>query len=54
MIQESLLVKCPDELPALTDGTGGDVAVTMNEWAAQYHRCAKPHNGLVDAVRGQP
>ncbi|WP_436799134.1 Rz1-like lysis system protein LysC [Halomonas alkalicola] len=49
-IQQSLLSRCPAELPPLTDGTGGDVALTMASWAGQYHRCATRHNGLVDAL----
>ncbi|WP_422676033.1 Rz1-like lysis system protein LysC [Billgrantia aerodenitrificans] len=49
-IQQSLLQRCPVELPELTDGTGGDVALTMSAWASQYHRCATRHNGLVDAI----
>ncbi len=44
------MVKCPESLPLLTDGTGQDVTITMREWASQYHRCAIPHNGLVDAL----
>ena len=52
-IQQSLLQRCPAELPALTDGTGGDVALTMNVWASQYHRCAIRHNGLVDAIESR-
>jgi|GEM_PF-1259717 len=45
------MVKCPKTLPELTDGTGEDVTLTMREWAKQYHRCAIPHNGLVEAIR---
>ena len=44
------LVRCPDSLPLLTDGTAGDVALTMAEWAAIFHDCRINHNGLVDAL----
>lgn len=44
------MVKCPKDLPVLTDGKGETITITMNEWAKQYHRCAIPHNGLVDAI----
>ena len=50
LIQQSLMQRCPEQLPPLTDGTGGDVALTMSSWASQYHRCATRHNGLVDAI----
>ncbi|WP_425353271.1 Rz1-like lysis system protein LysC [Salinicola aestuarinus] len=49
-IQQNLLTRCPETLPALTDGTGRDVVLTMREWAGQYQRCAIRHNGLVDAL----
>ena len=44
------LIRCPDSLPLLTDGTAGDVALTMAEWAAIYHDCRINHNGLIDAL----
>jgi hypothetical protein len=47
MPQASLLVRCPSELPPLTDGTAGDVLQTMAEWAAIYHDCRILHDGLV-------
>lgn len=50
-LQENLLAKCPVTLSQLTDGTGADVSLTMEEWAATYHDCATRHNGLVEAVR---
>ncbi|GHB32869.1 hypothetical protein GCM10009038_34750 [Salinicola rhizosphaerae] len=49
-IQQNLKRKCPTTLPALTDGTGGDVVLTMQAWASLYHGCATRHNGLVDAL----
>lgn len=49
-IQQTLLVKCQEALPELTDGTAGSVLVVMKEWAAIYHVCAARHSGLVDAV----
>ncbi|WP_420852765.1 Rz1-like lysis system protein LysC [Salinicola acroporae] len=48
--QQNLLRKCPATLPPLTDGTGGDVVLTMQSWASLYHGCATRHNGLVDAL----
>ncbi len=47
MPQASLLVRCPPELPPLTDGSAGDVLQTMTEWAAIYHACRIRHDGLV-------
>lgn len=56
--QQNLLTKCPQHLPQLTDGKGGTVGATMNEWAKIYHRCKIRHNGLVQAldlqIRSQP
>ena len=49
----ALMVKCGPTLPALTDGTAGDVALTMADWAAKYHDCRVIHDGLVDAL-GRP
>lgn len=48
------MVKCPQSLTLLTDGTGKDVVITMHDWTVTYHDCATRHNGLVDAVRGKP
>jgi len=50
VIQQGLLVKCPDQLSQLSDGTAGEVAVTMKEWASTYHDCKTRHNGLVDVL----
>lgn len=50
LIQQTLLTRCPETLPPLTDGTGGEITLTMNDWAWQYHDCATRHNGLVDAL----
>lgn len=50
MIQQNLLVKCPEQLSQLRDGTARQVALTLSEWATTYHECAVRHNGLVDAV----
>lgn len=44
-------MKCKETLPELNDGTGGEVLVTMTQWAAIYHDCKTRHNGLVDAVK---
>ncbi|OLO03435.1 hypothetical protein BTW07_14775 [Salinicola socius] len=49
-IQQTLLTRCPQTLPPLTDGTGRDVVLTMRDWASQYQRCAIRHNGLLDAL----
>lgn len=49
--QESLLVKCPKELPTLTDGNADTAALVLRETQSIYHNCAPRHNGLVDAVR---
>ncbi|WP_435632510.1 Rz1-like lysis system protein LysC [Carnimonas bestiolae] len=50
-IQQNLLHPCPEQLPLLTDGSGADIIQTMHRWAAEYHRCATRHNGLVDALQ---
>lgn len=47
----ALLVKCPPALPTLRDGTAGDVAQTMVEWAGMYHDCRLMQAGLVDALQ---
>lgn len=47
---QNLMAKCPPTLPLLTDGTGKDVALTMSDWASQYHDCKTRHNGLIDAI----
>lgn len=44
------MTPCPSSLPALSDGTGREVALTLADWAAQYHRCAARHNGLVEVL----
>ncbi|WP_163560458.1 hypothetical protein [Halomonas sp. NO4] len=44
------MTSCPTELPRLTGGTGGDVALTMRSWAREHHHCATRHNGLVEAL----
>ncbi|OLO05206.1 hypothetical protein BTW07_05735 [Salinicola socius] len=51
--QQNLKRKCPPTLPPLNDGTGGEITLTMNAWAWQYHDCATRHNGLVDALDAQ-
>ncbi|MFI2817917.1 hypothetical protein ACH1RU_08405 [Vreelandella sp. V23] len=43
--------RCPSVLPLLSTGTGEDVALTMSAWAAEYHRCATRHNGLVESLQ---
>ncbi|GAA0586919.1 hypothetical protein GCM10008997_39040 [Halomonas salifodinae] len=53
-IQQGLLRPCPATLPALTDGTGQDVALTLARWARQYHDCATRHNGLVELLEARP
>ncbi|WP_237673696.1 hypothetical protein [Vreelandella profundi] len=47
------MARCPSVLPLIDTGTGADVAITMNAWAAEYHRCATRHNGLVKSLTGQ-
>lgn len=44
------MVECPDSLPPLRDGTAGEVAMTLTEWAAIYHDCRVIHSGLVRAL----
>jgi hypothetical protein len=46
--------KVPQALPPLHDGTAGDVALTMADWAAQYHDCRTLQWGLIDALRVSP
>lgn len=47
----SLMVHCPATLPALRDGTAGEVALTLVEWAAIYHDCRTIHSGLIEALQ---
>ncbi|WP_442908413.1 hypothetical protein [Halomonas sp. HG01] len=49
-----MMTPCPAALPRLTDGTGKDVVLTMDDWAGQYHRCATRHNGLIQALEDRP
>ena len=49
--QQTLLTRCPETLPTLSDGEAGTVLRTMTEWASQYHDCATRHNGLIEAIR---
>lgn len=44
-------MRCPEDLPLLPSGEGGDIALTMRAYQAQYKACARPHNGLVKAIR---
>ena len=53
-IPEALMAKVPQALPPLHDGTAGDVALTMADWAAQYHDCRTLQWGLIDALRVSP
>lgn len=46
-----MLVKCPEELTQLSDGTGRSVVLLIKDVAAAYHDCKVRHNGLVDAVK---
>ncbi|QFT84495.1 hypothetical protein FIU88_05810 [Halomonas sp. THAF12] len=48
------MTPCPAALSRLTDGTGKDVVLTMDDWAGQYHRCATRHNGLIQALEERP
>lgn len=50
-VPTALLVKCPPALPELRDGTAGEVAQTMVEWAGMYHDCRVMQAGLVDALQ---
>lgn len=45
------MVPCQQTLPPLRDGSAGEVALTMTEWAAMYHDCRVLHDGLVEALR---
>ncbi|WP_447045343.1 hypothetical protein [Vreelandella sp. H-I2] len=45
-----MMKRCPETLPPLGDGTGGDVTLTMGTWASQYHDCATRHNGLIETL----
>lgn len=49
----ALMVECPQTLPVLRDGTAGEVALTLTEWAAYYHDCRVLHSGLVRALAPQ-
>lgn len=51
MPQENLMVKVPQELPQMTDGTGAVIGETMKVWASYYHECRVRQHGLVDAIR---
>lgn len=44
------MVKVPQELPQMSNGTGSVVAETMNVWASYYHECRIRQHGLVDAI----
>lgn len=52
-LQQMLLIKCPNDLPEMHDGTGRSVLNTLRAWSAQYHRCAVLHNALIDALEGR-
>ncbi len=45
------MVNCQPELPTLRDGTAGEVALTLVEWAAIYHDCRTIHSGLIEALQ---
>lgn len=44
------MVKVPQALPEMTDGTGATVGETMKVWASHYHECRIRQHGLVDAI----
>lgn len=50
-VPTALLVRCQPALPALRDGTAGEVAVAMAAWAGIYHDCRILHDGLVEALQ---
>ena len=51
VIQENLLVKCPNVLPPVSGLTGKDWVKMAQDWSNQYYDCAIRHNGLVDVVK---
>lgn len=50
-MQENLLVKCPEELPAATGKTGADWIRMAVSWRSQYNECKTRQHGLIEAVK---
>lgn len=50
-IQENLLVKCEEQLDAVTGTTGKDAFLALKNDAVQYNECAARHNALVDIIK---
>jgi hypothetical protein len=48
--QANLLIKCPEELPAVTGITGKDLLQSLLEDSDLYNECSARHNALVDAL----
>ncbi|MCP9267842.1 hypothetical protein M5U04_06935 [Xenorhabdus sp. XENO-1] len=48
--QETLLTKCPTQLPKLTGATGNNLATVLMDYSALYGNCAARHNQLVDEI----
>ena len=48
--QESLLTKCPGELPVLTGTTGNNLSQALTDFLTLYGNCAARHNQLVDEI----
>ncbi|AVD62438.1 hypothetical protein C4B62_04140 [Serratia marcescens] len=48
--QESLLVKCPEQLPRINGATGKDVSEPLLTYLDIYTLCAARHNQLVDEI----
>jgi hypothetical protein len=51
LMQESFLIKCPEELPSDYTKDGNGWTLMAKEWSTIYHQCAIIHNGTVDAIR---
>ena len=49
--QANQLKLCPEYLPQVEGNTGGDMALAMTQWAAQYHDCKDRHNSLVNTIK---
>ncbi|MGQ5875567.1 Rz1-like lysis system protein LysC [Serratia marcescens] len=48
--QESLLVKCPEQLPRINGVTGKDLSEPLLTYLDIYPLCAARHNQLVDEI----
>lgn len=50
LYQESLITKCPVNLPVLAGTTGTDLSQTLTVLLPMYGNCAARHNQLVDEI----